>query len=363
MRSIVLILFLFVYGITDAQTNIYFKSGSYNVDSKGRETLKRFVENSSGKNATVFVQGYADTTGTVGKNRELARNREKAVIEILSEKGIHIAQIETPCNQKTLSRNDLSNAKNRRVSVTLEELIAYPAKDGSVVLAPKRIELLLDEQYYQPSNCFNKYRNIECQIPPNKGRWYTNVILKETTIDTCHYIIVKRPISKKSLPIVFHEPNKGRIFESYKINEGFEFFKVPLYSQNIYLDQHIRGGLFEVTYLKIILPKTIKPLKSLLTDKCIKLSPTYENDTLRVKFDTDALISWEELNLSIKTRDTVYSFPLSDFDEISKVEYSGGIYTLAFGEHQNKLNEIPETKKEPAKKSRTFWQRIGDLFR
>ena len=107
----------------------------------------------------------------------------------------------------------------------------------------------------------------------------------------------------------------------------------------IYLDQEIRGGLFEVTHLKIILPKNIKPIKSLLTDKCVTLTPTYENDTLRVKFDTDGLINWNQLNLSIKTRDTIYNLPMSDFDEISKEVYSGGIYTLAFREYQNNQNE------------------------
>ena len=366
MRNIVLILFSFVCGVTVAQTNIYFKSGSYNIDSEGEATLRKLIANTLGKNVAVFVQGYADTTGTVEGNRNLARNREKAVISFLSKNGIRIEEIVTPCVQKTLSRKDLSNAKNRRVSITLEEFIAYPAKDGSVVLAPKRIELQLDEQYYQPTNCFNKYRKIECQIPPDNGRWYTNVILKKTTIDSCHYIIVKRPISKKSLPIVFHEPYFGKkfeIFESYTLNKGFEFFKIPIYSRMIYLDQEIRGGLFEVTHLKIILPKNIKPIKSLLTDKCVTLTPTYENDTLKVKFDTDGLINWNQLNLSIKTRDTIYNLPMSDFDEISKEVYSGGIYTLAFREYQNNQNEIPETKKETAKKRRTFWQRIGDFFR
>lgn len=366
MRNIVLILFSFVCGVTVAQTNIYFKSGSNDIDSEGEATLRKLIANTLGKNVTVFVQGYADTTGTIEGNRNLARNRERAVISFLSKKGIRTEEIVTPCVQKTLSINDLSNAKNRRVLVTIDELVAYPAKDGSVVLAPKSIRLKLEEQYYQPHYSVNKYRNIKCQIPPAKGRWYTDIILEETPIDTCNYIIVKRPIGKKHLPILFRRKSdylNFKAFQSYKSDNEFEFFRIPLYSNIILLDRFIGCGFKEITYLKIILPKTIKPLKASLINECITLSTIFKNDTLRAEFDTDALISWDQLNLSIKTRDTIYNLPMSDFDIISKEEYSGGIYTLAFGEHQNILNEIPETKKEPAKKRRTFWQRIGDFFR
>ncbi len=366
MRNSVLILFSFVYGVTVAQTNIYFKSGSDNIDSEGKETLRKLSANTLGKNVAVFVQGYADTTGTIEGNRNLARNREKAVISLLSKKGIRAEEIVTPCVQKTLSINDLSNAKNRRVSVTIDELVAYPAKDESVVLAPKRINLHLVEHYYQPHYSVNKYRNIKCQIPPAQGRWYTDVILEETPIDTCHYIIVKRPIGKKHVPIIFGGESKYtnfKVFESYKSDNKFEFFRIPLYSKSIMLDRFFGCGFRETTYLKIILPKTIKPLKASLINECITLSTTFKNDTLRAEFDTDALISWDQLNLSIKTRDTVYSLPMSDFEEISKEEYSGGIYTLAFREYQNSLNVMPKTKKLPEKKRRTFWQRIGDLFR
>jgi hypothetical protein len=366
MRNIVIILFSFVCGLTFAQTNIYFKSGSYNIDSEGKETLRKLAENSSGKNVAVFVQGYADTTGTIEGNRSLARNREKAVISFLSKNGIRAEEIETPCVQKTLSLNDLSNAKNRRVCVTVDELVAYSAKDGSVVLAPKSIKLQLEEQYYQPHYCVNKYRNIKCQIPPAQGRWYTDVILAETPVDTCNFIIVKRPIGKKHLPIIFLGDNKYdnfKVFQSYTTDLEFEFFRIPIYKQQILLDRFFGCGYKETTYLKIILPKEIKPIKASLFNECISLYATYKKDTLRVEYDTDASIAWEQLNLSIKTRDTVYSFPMSDFDEILKEEYSGGIYTLAIGEQQNNLNEIPETVKEPAKIRRTFWQRIGDLFR
>ena len=45
MRNILITLLSFVFGVTFAQTNIYFKSGSYNVDSKERETLRRLAVN------------------------------------------------------------------------------------------------------------------------------------------------------------------------------------------------------------------------------------------------------------------------------------------------------------------------------
>lgn len=366
MRNIIILLFSFVCGITFAQTNIYFKSGSDNIDSEGKETLKKLVAGSIGKNITVFVRGYADTTGTIERNRILARNREKAVISFLNKKGIRAEEIITPCVQKTLSINDLSNAKNRRVSITVDELVAHPAKDESVVLAPKSIRLNFEEQFYQPHYSINKYRNIKCQIPPAQGRWYTDVILEETLIDTCHYIIVKRPIGKKHLPVIFSGKSKYtnfKVFESYKSDNEFEFFRIPLFSNRILLDRFFGCGFFETTYLKIILPKTIKPIKASLVNECVTLSTIFKNDTLRTEFDTDALIAWEQLNISIKTRDTVYSLPMSDFEQISKEEYSGGIYTLAFREYQNNLNVIPKTNAKPVKKRRTFWQRIGDLFR
>ncbi len=370
MRNIVIILFSFVCGLTFAQTNIYFKSGSYNVDAKERETLRRLAVNLSGKSVAVFVQGYADTTGTIEKNRNLARNREKAVIAILSEKGINTAQIATPCTQKALSNNDLSNPENRRVSITVDKLVSYPAKDGWEVLAPQSISLRLVEHYYQPNYSANGYRNKKCQLPLPKGRWYTDIELAKIPTDSCHFIIVKRPIpvSNHILPVLYHWIGKyqgllEKGFESYTSDEKYEFVRVPIFSNYIKLDQSLLCGLYVTTYLKIILPKNIRPIKASLMDKCITVPAEFKKDTLRVEFNRDAQIYWQQLNLSIKTRDAIYSIPMSDFDEISKEKYSGGIYTLAFRESQNNLNIIPNTEKQPAKKRRTFWQRIGDFFR
>ena len=104
---------------------VYFAVGSSTIDADGERELRWFV----GKmqpypQAVVLVQGFADTTGSEGKNQSLSEERARAVAAYLTGQGIAPSRI-NPQGYGTGSPA-ASNAtpkgrrNNRRVEVTVQ---------------------------------------------------------------------------------------------------------------------------------------------------------------------------------------------------------------------------------------------------
>lgn len=111
------------------------------------------------------------------------------------------------------------------------------------------------------------------------------------------------------------------------------------------------------------MPKRIRALKANISSECINPIHAYiKNGKLKIEFEEYANINWEKLDLTVKTRDTIYQIPISEF-EIS--------YTDPYGYIKNSYSlRLPSNKeakfflkKQVKPKRRTFWQRLGDIFR
>ncbi|RZJ68178.1 MAG: hypothetical protein EOO45_14940 [Flavobacterium sp.] len=273
-------------------------------------------------------------------------------------------QIGYSCNEN-LSNGTLSDAENRRVSVTINELMSYTAKNGSVIMAPKNVKLRLIDQFFQPDQVINYYRNESCRLPLRPGKWLTDVVIESVT-DSCNFIIVKIPERKEDyLPALFLRKVKyedhGKIsFQNYSTQKNYKLFRVPLYSDYIALDQYIWCGYTPTVYLDIVLPKKIRPTRAVLADSCITLGANFRKDTLRADFHEYARVNWQGLTLRVKMRDTTYEIPMAEFEIISEKVYGAGLYVLKLPEDRV---DVYFPKKQLQKKRRTFWQRIGDLFR
>jgi hypothetical protein len=360
-----LIALLFFCINANCQTNIYFETGSDHVDAKGKVVLQKMAANLAGKEIAFMVRGYADTTGIAQQNFVLARKREAAVAAILTENGIDIQRIGYSCDGN-IANVALSDAENRRVSVTAHELSAYTAKNGSVIMASRDVKLRLIDQFYQPDLVLNYYRNKSCLLPLRPGKWLTDVAIESAT-DSCNFIIVKNPDREEDyLPVLFlgkvkYEDHGKISFRNYATQERYKLFRVPLYSNYIALDQYVWCGFTPTVYLEIVLPKTVRPVGSKLADSCIALAATFRKDTLRAEFHEYARVNWKSLTLAIKTRDTMYQIPMSAFEIISERVYGAGLYVLKLPEDREGIY-FPK-KQVAVKKRRTFWQRLFDLFR
>ena len=104
---------------------IYFAVGSGMIDADGERELRWLV----GKmqpypHAVILVQGFADTTGSEGKNQSLSEERAQAVAAYLTVQGIAPSRI-NPQGYGTASPaasnvTPKGRRNNRRVEVTVQ---------------------------------------------------------------------------------------------------------------------------------------------------------------------------------------------------------------------------------------------------
>ena len=103
---------------------VYFATGSATLTEDGQRELRWFVEKMQAyPKAEILAQGFADSTGSEAKNRELSTQRAEAVKTYLASQGIAASRIaaqgfgvDSPAatNVTTKGRRD-----NRRVEVTV----------------------------------------------------------------------------------------------------------------------------------------------------------------------------------------------------------------------------------------------------
>jgi hypothetical protein len=262
-----------------------------------------------------------------------------------------------------LAKNDLSNAENRRVSITVHEMATYTAKNGYVIFAPKDMKLKVIDHFYQPDLVSNWYKNKECKRPMPKGYWrYADVDIQSKE-DSCRFILVKIPKMTTGLPVLFFGNQYYKIeygATDFSADSAYSWFRIPIYSNYIALNQFRSCGHYPRVFLHIAVPNDIRPLKASLVDACLTVPAVFKKDTVLVEMSPYTEFHWSQLNLKIKTRDTICEIPMSEFEEVAKINYSAGLYILR---HRN--NWPPALYPKPAmpEKRRTFWQRILDLFR
>ncbi len=98
---------------------IYFATGQADIDAADRDALGptiEYVRKNDG--AKAVISGFHDPRGNKAANEELAKNRAKAVRDILRSAQLSDAQIDMRKPQETTGSGDLKEA--RRVEVTVE---------------------------------------------------------------------------------------------------------------------------------------------------------------------------------------------------------------------------------------------------
>ena len=103
---------------------VYFDVGSTVVGKDGERELQWFVDKMQPyPKAVILVQGFADSTGSEGKNKTLSEDRARAVATVLGAKGIDASRImtqgygtESPAAANASAKG---RGRNRRVEVTV----------------------------------------------------------------------------------------------------------------------------------------------------------------------------------------------------------------------------------------------------
>src|ERR1051325_10026337 len=70
----------------------YFKPGSTTLVDSSSSQLNSFISGLK-SNASYYVEGYADSTGTLGSNRNLSIDRANYIGTLIQKKGIDIDKI------------------------------------------------------------------------------------------------------------------------------------------------------------------------------------------------------------------------------------------------------------------------------
>ena len=103
---------------------VYFDVGSAVVGKDGDRELRWFVEKMQPyPKAMILVQGFADSTGSEGKNRTLSEDRARAVASVLGAQGIGASRLvvqgygtDSPAAANVSAKG---RGRNRRVEVTV----------------------------------------------------------------------------------------------------------------------------------------------------------------------------------------------------------------------------------------------------
>jgi outer membrane protein OmpA-like peptidoglycan-associated protein len=102
-----------------AAVKVYFATGQSNIDAADRDALGPIIDYVRKNDGTKAVlSGFHDPRGNKAANEELAKNRAKAVRDILRSAQLSDAQIDMRKPQETTGSGDLKEA--RRVEVSVE---------------------------------------------------------------------------------------------------------------------------------------------------------------------------------------------------------------------------------------------------
>jgi outer membrane protein OmpA-like peptidoglycan-associated protein len=103
---------------------VYFDVGSAVVGKDGERELRWFVEKMQPyPHAVILVQGFADSTGSEGKNTTLSEDRAKTVASMLAAQGIAASRLVTQGygtdSPAAANVSAKGRSRNRRVEVTV----------------------------------------------------------------------------------------------------------------------------------------------------------------------------------------------------------------------------------------------------
>ena len=108
-------------------TTVHFKSGSARLSARAKQAIDEMAESISKdlKGWIVAVEGYADSTGRMARNRSLSERRAKAVIDYLVTKhGLPPRRVVQPFGYGSLDAAAANNTRegralNRRAEITI----------------------------------------------------------------------------------------------------------------------------------------------------------------------------------------------------------------------------------------------------
>lgn len=111
------------------QEQLLFKSGSYAVDSKGEDALKKLATAiKDQKDLTIYVEGHTDDvpyngSGVIKDNWDLSVKRATSIVRILTSNGMDSKQVIASGRSKYApaaeGTDDASRRKNRRIEVII----------------------------------------------------------------------------------------------------------------------------------------------------------------------------------------------------------------------------------------------------
>ena len=102
-----------------APYNVYFATGSTDIDPDGKDVLARVKRNAELlQPARILVVGYTDRHGLADDNKKLAERRAREVAKALIQEGVPAASITVDAWGETIGRPNLD--ENRRVEITFE---------------------------------------------------------------------------------------------------------------------------------------------------------------------------------------------------------------------------------------------------
>ena len=102
-----------------APYNVYFASGSTDVDPDGMDVLAEVKKNAELLQPTrILVVGYADRHGLADDNKKLAEDRAREVAKALIQQGVPAASIAVDSWGETVGKSNFD--ENRRVEITFE---------------------------------------------------------------------------------------------------------------------------------------------------------------------------------------------------------------------------------------------------
>ncbi len=102
-----------------APYNVYFASGSTEVDPDGMDVLMKVKQNAELLQPTrILVVGYTDRHGLADDNKELAEERAREVAKALIQRGVPAASISVDAWGETVGREQFD--ENRRVEISFE---------------------------------------------------------------------------------------------------------------------------------------------------------------------------------------------------------------------------------------------------
>lgn len=102
-----------------APYNIYFASGSTEVDPDGMDVIARIKRNAELLQPNrILVTGYTDRFGSAEENKRLAEERARRVAKTLIQRGVPAASITVDAWGETIESDNLD--ENRRVEISFE---------------------------------------------------------------------------------------------------------------------------------------------------------------------------------------------------------------------------------------------------